>query len=173
MQLSVVSKIAMSMLLSLGVGLNAYAGEKVLCLVTSDLDKEVGKMVYEYDDETRVVTHLYKERHLNDKLIERVEVNIDDLLGDGLILHKKDNYITVRLYSHNFDISSGGVLYLDTLYNGVKNERKEYLMEVRMDGGEDAVMTYNKVAFTRMHFVPKKVPILGIVGIEKVNFLKK
>ena len=100
-----------------------------------------------------------------------LEMNSKDLLGDGIVLNRKDKYITVRIYSHNFDESSGGVLFLDTLYNGVNGQRKEYVIEATMDGS-DAVMTYNKVAFNRMHFVAKRSPILGVIGIEKVNFTK-
>lgn len=151
---------------------SAFAAEKVLCIVTNDVDKEVGKMIYEMDEDTRVVTHLYKERWLNDKRIERVEMYAKDLLGDGVVLNRKDKYVTVRLYSHNFDESSGGVLFLDTLYNGVNGQRKEYTIEVRMDGGTDAVMTSNGVPFTRMHFVAKRAPIVGAIGIEKVVFSK-
>jgi hypothetical protein len=148
------------------------AAEKVLCIVTSDVDKEVGKMVYEMDEEARVIKHLYKERYLNDKLIERVEMDVKDLLGNGVVLHKKDKYVTVRLYSHNFDEASGGVLYLDTLYNGIKGERREYIIEARVDGGVDATMTYNNVAFNRMNFVAKRSGIFGVIGIEKVVFSK-
>lgn len=148
----------------------AFGTEKTLCIVTNDIDKEVGKMVVDYDEDSRVVTHFYKERWLDNKRIERVEMNAKDLLGDGIVLNRKDKFITVRLYSHNYDESSGGVLYLDTLYNGINGQRKEYTIEARMDGS-DAVMTYNKKPFSRMHFVAKRSPILGVIGIEKVNFM--
>lgn len=170
MQLSILPKMMAVLALSTVLS-SAFAAEKVLCIVTNDIDKEVGKMVVDYDEDSRVVTHLYKERWVDDKRIERVEMNAKDLLGDGIVLNRKDKYITVRLYSHNFDESSGGVLYLDTLYNGVNGQRKEYTIEATMDGG-DAVMTYNKQPFNRMHFVAKRSPILGVVGIEKVNFMK-
>lgn len=170
MQLSIVPKMLAAFTI-MTISFSAFAAEKVLCTVTNDVDKEVGKMVYEYDEDSRVVTHLYKERWLDNKRIERVEMQAKDLLGDGIVLNRKDKYVTVRLYSHNFDESSGGVLYLDTLYNGVNGQRKEYTIEVRMDSGE-AVMTYNKQAFNRMHFVAKRSPILGVIGIEKVNFTK-
>lgn len=147
------------------------AAERVLCLVTSDVDKEVGKMVYEMDEDGRGIKNLYKERYLNDKLIERVKLDPESLNGDGIVLHKKDKYITVRLYSHNFDQERGGVLYLDTLYNGVKGERKEYTIEAGVDG-DNAKMTYNKKEFARMNFVAKRSPLLGIIGIEKVEFSK-
>lgn len=149
-----------------------FAAEKVLCLVTSDLDKEVGKMVYELDEEARVIKHLYRERYIDNKLIERVEMYPKDLLGDGVILSKRDKHIAVRLYSYNFDESSGGVLYLDTLYSGVSGQRKEYPIEVRIENNNNALITYNQVPFNRMHFIAKRSPILGPIGIEKVNFMK-
>ena len=170
MQLSILPKIvavlALTSLLS-----TVSATEKVLCIVTNDIDKEVGKMVVDYDEESRVVAHLYTEKWVNNVRVDRVEINADDLNGNGVVLNRKDKHITVRLYSHNFDKSSGGILYLDTLYNGVKGQRKEYTIEARMDGS-DAVMTYNHQAFNRMHFVAKRSAILGVIGIEKVNFLK-
>jgi hypothetical protein len=172
MQLSsVVSKTCAILILSVSFSF-AFAAEKVLCIVTNDVDKETGKMVYEMDEEARVIKHLYKEKYVNDKLVDRVEMNAADLLGDGVVLHKKDKYVTVRLYSHNFDVSSGGVLFLDTLYNGIKGERKEYAIEARIDGGTDAIMSYENKAFSRMHFVAKRSGILGVIGIEKVNFSK-
>lgn len=145
------------------------ASERTLCEVTSDIDKELGKIVYEYDEEQRVITHLYKERYLNGQRLERVELNIGDLIGEGIILHRKDNYITVRMYSHNFDVSSGGVLYLDTLYNGITGERKEYIMESSMNA-TGPVMTYNKKQFNRMNFIAKRSRVLGVIGVERVEF---
>ena len=170
MQLSILTKMLTTLALSTLLS-STFAAEKVLCIVTSDIDKDYGKMVVDYDEESRVVTHLYTEKWVNDKRVERVEINSEDLIGDGVILNKKDKHIIVRLYSHNFDKSSGGVLYIDTLYNGIKGQRKEYTIEARMDGS-DAVMTYNNQPFNRMHFVAKRSAILGVIGIEKVNFMK-
>lgn len=171
MQISnVVTRSLLALTLSV-YSLSLSAAEKVLCVVTSDVDKEVGKMVYEMDEDGRGIKNLFKERYLDNKLIERVKLDPESLNGDGIVLHKKDKYITVRLYSHNFDQERGGVLYLDTLYNGVKGERKEYTIEAGIDQG-DAVMTYNKKSFGRMNFVAKRSPLLGIIGIEKVEFSK-
>lgn len=148
------------------------AAEKVLCVVSSDLDKNTGRMVYEMDEDGRGIAHLYKESYVNGKLEERIEVDMSDLTGNGIILHKKDKYVTVRLYSHNFDHERGGVLYLDTLYNAVKGERKEYAIEVSKTDSSDMEMSYKQKKFSRMHFIAKRAPIIGVVGIEKVNFLQ-
>lgn len=157
---------ALSALLSL-----SFAAEKVLCVVTNDIDKETGRMVYELDDEQRVIKHLYKEKWVNNKLVERIELEPKDLLGDGLVLHRKDKYITVRLHSNNFDESRGGTLFLDTLYNGVSGVRKEYVINVDING-DQVRMSTTQGEFKTMHFVAKRSPVLGPIGIEKVVFSK-
>jgi hypothetical protein len=150
---------------------NAQAAEAVLCDVTSDIDSEVAKMVYELDEETGDIKHLFKDRYVNGKRIERQELHAKDLLGDGIVLAKKDKTIAVRMYSHNFDVVSGGVLYLDTLYNGVNGERREYSFELAKSA-TGLVMVYKGAEFKKMHFIAKRSRLLGIIGIEKVNFLK-
>lgn len=148
------------------------AAEVVLCEVTNDVDKEVGKMVYEFDEDARTILHLYKDTYSNNQRIKREELYAKDLLGSGIVLNRKDKYITVRMYATNFDEVRGGVVYLDTLYNGVNGERKEYTMQMNIEPGK-VDMTYENKLFNNMHFVAKRKPILGVVGIEKVVFSKK
>ncbi|MBC7429066.1 MAG: hypothetical protein H7336_10670 [Bacteriovorax sp.] len=172
MQLTKVLPLALS-ILALSTLLNASeAKESLLCVVTSDLDSDTAKLTYEMDEDGRKITHLWSEKWVNNKLAERTEMQMQDLLGDGVILNKKDKYVTVRLYSHNFDDERGGVLYLDTLYNAVNGQRKEYMIEVSKNVNNEIEMANNKVMFNRMKFIAKKSPILGPIGIEKVNFSK-
>jgi hypothetical protein len=163
---STVSIFLLSSVLSLAV-----AAERDLVLVTNDVDKETAKMVYELDEESGMIKHLYRETYSNGQRVDRVELFAKDLLGQGIILHRKDNFITVRLYSHNFDTDRGGVLYLDTLHNGLNGDRKEYVIDMSIDG-EKAQMYYNKNEFNRMHFIAKRSKLFGVIGIDKVNFSK-
>lgn len=149
-----------------------HAAEKLLCTVTSDVDSDVGKLVYEMDEDNRVIKHLYSEKWVNNKLVDRAEIDMSGLNGNGIVLHKKDKYVTVRLYSHNFDEERGGVLYLDTLYNAVKGERREYAIEVSKNADSEIEMSNNKQRFSNMKFIGKKAPIVGVIGIERVNFSK-
>lgn len=150
----------------------AFAGvEKVMVEVSSDIDKEIAKLVYVIDEDSRVLTNLYIDSYLNNKKIKRQEVDTSTINGRGIILHQKDKFVTVRLYSHNFDVTQGGILYLDTLYSGVSGERREYEIDVTMDNDE-AVMKYKKQAFSKMFFKAKRAPIVGPIGIEKVTFSK-
>lgn len=147
------------------------AQEKVLCDVTNDIDKETARIVYEIDEESRELKGLFTERYVNNKLVERKVLDLRDLLGAGVVLHKKDKYVTVRLYSHNFDEVRGGVLYLDTLYSAVSGQRREYVIETSISDAE-ATMSYNGSDFKKMHFVAKRSGILGPIGIERIEFKK-
>lgn len=163
MQLSIL--LPMALLFSLSWG--AIAGENVLCVVSSDIDNDIGKIVYEMDEDNRVIKHLYQDSFHDGKLTGRIELD-PKALKSGIVLNRKDKYITVRMYSDNFD-ETGGVLYLDTLYSGVSGERKEYTMEMAM-GPNGPELIQNNVNFTKMKFIAKRSRVLGVIGIEKVVF---
>lgn len=152
------------------LSINAFSAvEKVMVEVTSDIDKEIAKLIYVIDEDSREMTNLYIDTFLNNKKQTRTEVDPSRINGKGIVLHKKDKIETVRLYSHNFDAQHGGILYLNTLYNGVKNQRKEYEIEVRVEDGE-TLMFHKGKQFTKMHFKAKRAPIVGPIGIESVTF---
>ncbi len=154
--------------LLLFISFKTYAVEKILCGVTSDIDNDVGKIVYEMDKDNRTIEHLYQDSFRNGVRTGRIELKAD-ALRDGIVLNRKDKYVTVRMHSDNFDPERGGVLYLDTLYSGASGERKEYLMELAMDA-TGPILIKNNQTFTKMKFIAKRSRVLGVIGIEKVLF---
>jgi len=148
-----------------------HAEEKVLCTVTNDIDAEMAKMVYEMDQDQRAIVHLYKDTYRDGRRTERVEMKVSDLINGGIVLNRKDKYVTVRMWSDNYDSERGGVLYLDTLYSGVSGERRQYNFEIAMDKN-GPVMLYSGVEFSQMKFIAKRSRVLGPIGIEKVIFSK-
>jgi len=146
-----------------------HAEEKVLCTVTNDVDSEMAKMVYDMDEDQRAITHLYKDTYKAGQRTERVEMKVSDLTSGGIVLNRKDKYVTVRMWSDNYDAERGGVLYLDTLYSGVSGERRQYNFEIAMDKN-GPVMVYAKQEFSQMKFIAKRSRVLGPIGIEKVLF---
>lgn len=155
-------------ILFLLISFKSYAVEKVLCVVTSDIDSDVGKIIYEMDEDGRSIEHLYQDSFHNGVRTSRIELRADALRG-GIVLNRKDKYITVRMYSENFDTERGGVLYLDTLYSGVSGERREYEMEMAMDKS-GPILLKNNVSFSNMKFIAKRSRVFGVIGIEKVLF---
>ena len=87
--------------------------EKLLCTVTSDIDSDLGKIVYQMDQENRAIEHLYQDTYQNGQRTNRIELKADSL-KTGIILNRRDKYIVVRMHSDNYDPDSGGILYLDT-----------------------------------------------------------
>lgn len=148
--------------------MGAWASEKVLCIVSSDIDSDIGKIVVDMNQDDRGIAHLYQDSYHDSKLTARIELKVDDL-ANGIVLNKKDNHVTVRMHSDNFNLEQGGVLYLDTLYNGVNGERREYEMDLAIDK-EGPVLIHDKKSFSKMKFVAKRSKIFGIIGIEKILF---
>jgi len=150
------------------ISFKAIAAEKVLCDVTSDIDSDTGKIVYEMDEEDRAIKHLYQDSFRNGVRVARIELQADGL-REGIVLNRKDKYITVRMQSDNFDTERGGILYLDTLYSGVSGERREYEMEMAMDKS-GPILLKNNQKFSKMKFIAKRSRVFGVIGIEKVLF---
>jgi hypothetical protein len=128
-------------------------------------------MVYEMDQDQRAILHLYKDVYKGGQRTERVEMKVSEITHGGIVLHRKDKYVTVKMWSDNYDSERGGVLYLDTLYSGVSGERRQYNFEIAMDKN-GPVMVYDKQEFSQMRFIAKRSRILGPIGIEKVLFSK-
>ena len=146
---------------------SVYASELVLCTVTSDIDNDTAKIVYEMDQDNRAIQHLYQDSFHEGTRTARIELDASGL-KDGVVLNQKDKYIIVRMHSDNYDSERGGVLYLDTLYSGVSGQRKEYEMDVvkTIKGFE---LVHNN-SFTQMKFIAKRSKVLGVIGIERVEF---
>lgn len=164
-------KVFYSLLFCSLVSLSAMGEEVVLCTVISDIDTDVGKIIYEMDTEGRALLHLYQDNYNNGLRRERIELKSDGL-QDGIVLNKKDKHVIIRMQSDNFDAERGGVLRLDTLYSGVSGERREYVIEMAMDKS-GPVLTYNQKPFNQMAIVAKRSKLFGVIGIEKINFRSK
>lgn len=150
------------------ISFNALSEEKVLCVVSSDLDSDTGKIVYQMDDDNRSILHLFQDSYHDGKLSGRIELKSDGL-KEGIVLNRKDKYITVRMHSDNYEAESGGMLLLDTLYSGVNGERREYEMELALDTVGPNLF-HDKKIFKKMKFIAKRSKVLGVIGIEKVIF---
>lgn len=162
-------KMLFSILFFLSFVISTHAAEKVLCIISSDIDSDYAKMVVDMDSDNRSITHLYQDSYHDSKLTKRIELKASALKG-GIILSQKDQYIIVRLHSDNFDPEAGGgVLYLDTLYSAISGERRQYEMDLAMGKSGPELSQKNQV-FQKMNFIAKRSKVLGVIGIEKILF---
>lgn len=158
------------------ISISANAMEGVLCSVTSDVDSEVLKFVYDINEITNEINHLYKDRELNGNKISREEMNIDQLNNDGIILSQKSGQIVVRMYGRNFDVKQGGILVLDYLYSGIGGERRELEMNVNWAQAFNEMMLFKPLLFigqkqvSNLQFIANRSKVWGIIGIHHINY---
>jgi hypothetical protein len=131
----------------------------------------MAKLTYDLDTDGRTITHLYQETYENNKMQSKDEIDTEKLTHGGIVLLQKDKLVVVRIWSDNFDKDQGGVMYLDTLYNGISGERRQYELDVTKNE-TGIVLSNNKLDFTKMKFIAKRSKILGVIGIEKIIFSK-
>ncbi len=154
--------------ISLHSSLNAR--EYNLAKITSDIDSDYALLVYDRDDITGEIKHLYADAYSKGALVERKEFS-EEGLDKGVVLLQKDKFEIVKIQSSNFEKNHGGTLRMDTLYSALSGERRVYEFEVLVE--EDAVRLETRDGeFNLMHFIAKRSRLLGPIGIEKIVFKK-
>lgn len=152
-----------------------FAEENLLCRVESDMNNDYALMNYEMDLDGRGILHLFSDSYSNNQKTDRMELKLDDLLGDGIVLMEKNNMQIIKMYSHNFDLERGGIIYMDTLYNGINGKRKSYELNIKMEpinGIMGPVIYKDNVPFKRMRFIANRHRVWGIIGIDHIDFSK-
>jgi hypothetical protein len=92
----------------------------------------------------------------------------DDLNKDGVILDKRGERTVINLKSDNFDFESGGTVTIDTLYNGVTGERKQYVIELAKDSSGWRLFKKNSI-ISKLHIEVNKKAILGTIGVKNIR----
>jgi hypothetical protein len=170
MEAMMLKKILLPATLSFIFSLNVFSSE-LLCTISSDIDSNIAKLTYDLDQDTNQITHMFQETYENGKLTAKEEMNVDQLVHGGIILLKKDKTIVVKISSDNFSTDAGGVMVLDTLYSGISGERRQYEIDLSKTNTSWA-LSNNKIDFTNMKFIAKRSKLLGVIGIDRINFSK-
>lgn len=143
----------------------ASATEHVIATVSSDDNEKVYKLIVEAED-GRTIKTFYKDVYEKGKKTKR-EVLDPKVIKSGLILEKRDKYEVMKLQSPNFDLEQGGVMYLDTLYNGAVGERRSYEVEVAQSKHGWAIFNKGKT-IKDIKIQTNRIVMLGAVGIKNL-----
>lgn len=144
------------------------AKEEVLATITNDDNKEIFTFVANTDDSTKTLKTFFKDDYLNGKKIEREILPTKDLTNEGVVLDKRGDHTVINLKSSNFDYVRGGTVTIDTLYNGVTGERKEYEVELAKD--KDGWKLFNgRNAISKLHIEVNKKALLGTIGVKNIR----
>lgn len=144
------------------------AKEETIATITNDENKEVYTFVAQTDDETDTIKAFYKDDFLNGKKIEREILSTDGLLSSGLVLEKRGEHEVIALKSNNFDMEQGGIVTIDTLFNGVNGQRKEYDLQLAKSKSGWKLFK-GKQVISKLHIVVNKKFLLGAVGVKEIQ----
>jgi len=148
--------------------ITARAGEDLLATITNDENQNVFTFIADTSEDNHDIKIFFKDDYFNGKKITRKSLITDDLAKDGLILDKHGEHTIINLKSENFDFQRGGTVTIDTLYNGVTGERRQY--EIEIARVENSWKIFNqKNIISKIHIEVNKKMLIGTVGVKNIR----
>lgn len=145
----------------------AFAKEYLLATISRDDNSKTYQLSIESEGE-REIKHFYKTTFLGGKRVNR-ELLDHNLLesSKGIVLENTKGLDILALKSTNFDNFLGGMITIDTLYNGATKERKKYTTDFSQStkGWE---LRRNNSQITKITIITNKLPFVGVVGIKNL-----
>ncbi len=144
----------------------ARASEQVVANITKDSGNTSYKLVIDSNDGRGIKT-FYKDVYENGKKISREALDAQVMIKTGMILEQREKYVIMKLKSNNFDLEQGGIVIVDTLYNGANGERKSYEIQIAQSKSGWSLFKAGK-AISQIQIQTNRVMILGEVGIKNL-----
>jgi hypothetical protein len=146
---------------------NLQAAEQTLATISNDDSSNTYQLIVDSTEDNRAIKTFYKDVFQNGKKISRDTLDYHVLDSNGMILEQRKQYIVMKLKSDNFDQEQGGVITVDTLYNGASGDRKSYEISMSKDENGWILMNQGKVV-KDIAIQTNKVMFLGTVGIKNL-----
>ena len=143
------------------------AREDVIATITSEDNKQVYNMVVQSSDENNTINAIFKDNYLDGKRVNRELLSSAKLVTTGVVLEQRGDRTVLSLKSDNFDNERGGLVTIDTLFNGVNGQRKEYEMELTQSKYGWKLFKAGKI-ISKLHILINKKFMLGAVGIKDI-----
>ena len=144
----------------------AKASEQVVANITRDSSNTSYKLVIVSND-GREIKAFFKDVYENGKKISREALDAKIIIKNGMILEQRDQYIVMKLQSSNFDLGQGGIVTIDTLYNGASGERKSYEIQIAQSANGWSLFKAGK-AISQIQIQTNRIMVLGEVGIKNL-----
>jgi outer membrane murein-binding lipoprotein Lpp len=146
----------------------SQAKEQTLATIDNDLNTKTFRLVLDSNEETGAIKAFYKDTFLNGIKASRIVLNLETISNNGMILEQKEKYVVMKLKSDNFDKYQGGIINIDTLYNGASGSRKSY--EVALAKDKSGWILNKKGRIIKKFFINSNVSmIFGVVGIKSLD----
>jgi hypothetical protein len=151
------------------ISFNLLAKEEVLAIVTNDENSETYKFILDSDENLGDVKAFYKDNYLKGTRTLRTRLESKELTGrNGLILEQRGEHKVIALKSDNFDRVRGGMITIDTLFNGAKGERHEYEIQLSKDRSGWKLFKSGRIV-NKLHIEVNKVFLIGTVGVKNIR----
>lgn len=144
------------------------AKEEVIATITNDENKQIYTFVAQTDEASNTIKAFFKDDYINGKKIERELLPSQELTRDGVVLEKRGEHTVINLKSENFDSAQGGIVTIDTLYNGINGERKEYDLHLAKSTAGWKLFRGDKV-ISKLHIEVNKKALIGAVGVKNIK----
>lgn len=144
----------------------AKAEEKALATVSSDDSKTTYKLVVDSSD-GRTIRAFYKDVYEKGAKIRRDLLDPAVIMKSGMILEQRDKHVVMKLKSSDFDRDQGGVVIVDTLYNGATGERRSYEVQLAQDKAGWTLFKQGK-SIKEIMIQTNRVMVIGAVGIKNL-----
>lgn len=143
---------------------NVYSSEKIITTVYNEESQTKYNLIVE-DKDGRSMKGFYKDVYLQGSFVRRDVLDPKALMDSGLVLEQRDKHIIMMLKSINFDLDQGGIVTIDTLYNGAKGERKGYEVQIAQSKAGWTLFK-NGQPVKEIYIKTNKIIVIGAVGIK-------
>jgi hypothetical protein len=146
----------------------AFAKEEILATITNDENNQVTTFMAQTNEQTNTITSFYKDNYVDGKKTLRETMAIKQLTLAGVVLDKRGDNTVINLKSDNFDNQRGGDITIDTLYNGINGERKEYEISLSQTQNGWKLFNANK-PISKIHVEVNKKMFIGSIGVKNIK----
>ena len=149
------------------IGSLAQAAEQTIATINRDDNSTIYKLIVSPTPDNRAIKSLFKDVYMNGKKAGREILNLKVLNSAGIILEKRDQHVIMKLESNNFDDAQGGIINIDTLYNGINGKRKNYELALARAHQGWVLLNQGK-EINSLLIQTNKVIVAGTVGIKNL-----
>jgi hypothetical protein len=103
---------------------NVLATEVKVCEITSNIDNEKTDFFIEVVDGKVDSVRLYRTE--GTRVLSDDTFPAEKVIDDGIVAVRREGRDAVILRARKFDVSKGGIVVVDHLYNGITNSRAEH-----------------------------------------------
>lgn len=139
-----------------------------IAVITSEFDQNVTDYFIETDEKNVIVSMRYVTTMPNGGVFEDVSVTAERAMAEGIVVVERNGYEAVRLELENFDLTNGGIVKLNYLFNGMTGTRREKRLILKLNQDEFILFNLNNNPVNKMFLEANRLRVVGIVGVKSI-----